>query len=229
MDTAVARKRTTNSVAPALLGPAVTVQVSSPTEIQQVLLDGKRYPSPVRPIGSGSSTTRCVTASGGTQVDLSAMNRVLKIERDSVTVQPGISLPDLAEILSEEGLELGGRPGSSAPPVLLRGRGGSGARGGRAEGRQRSREEGRNVPRHVSALAGLGSFRSLLPHRLSVTTPRTPAGAHAPPVRFSQYGNARAVRPLTATDASLHGFAAFQRMDLRDRFEPTPPSPFSSG
>jgi hypothetical protein len=60
----------------------------------------------VRPIGSGSSTTRCVTANGGTQLDLSTMNRVLKIEADSVTVQPGIPLPDLAEILSEEGLEL---------------------------------------------------------------------------------------------------------------------------
>jgi FAD/FMN-containing dehydrogenase len=30
----------------------------------------------------------------------------LKIDQDTVTVQPGISLPDLAEVLSEEGLEL---------------------------------------------------------------------------------------------------------------------------
>jgi hypothetical protein len=36
------------------------------------------------------------------------MNRVLKIDQDTVTVQPGISLPDLAEVLSEEGLELVG-------------------------------------------------------------------------------------------------------------------------
>jgi hypothetical protein len=34
------------------------------------------------------------------------MNRVLKIDADTVTVQPGISLPDLAEVLAEEGLEL---------------------------------------------------------------------------------------------------------------------------
>ena len=34
------------------------------------------------------------------------MNRVLKIERDRVTVQPGISLTELADILSDEGLEL---------------------------------------------------------------------------------------------------------------------------
>ncbi len=107
MNNAVARKRIATPV-PAFVGPAMTVQVSTPTEIQQVLMDSKRYPNPVRPIGSGSATTRCVTASGGTQLDLSAMNRVLKIESDTVTVQPGISLPELAEILSEEGLELVG-------------------------------------------------------------------------------------------------------------------------
>jgi hypothetical protein len=71
-------------------------------------MDPRRYPGPVRPIGSGSSTTRCVTANGGTQLDLSTMNRVLKIDRDTVTVQPGISLPELAEVLGEEGLELVG-------------------------------------------------------------------------------------------------------------------------
>lgn len=57
-------------------------------------------------MGSGSSITRCVTANGGTLVDLSAMNRVLSIDDDSVTVQPGITLPELADILREEGLEL---------------------------------------------------------------------------------------------------------------------------
>ncbi len=107
MNTAAARKR--SSVATVLsLGPASNVQVTSPSEIQQVLMDPRRYPGPVRPIGSGSSTTRCVTANGGTQLDLSTMNRVLKIDRDTVTVQPGISLPELAEILGEEGLELVG-------------------------------------------------------------------------------------------------------------------------
>jgi hypothetical protein len=105
MNTAVARKRHPSPVLVST-GPAATVEVSTPTEIQQVLMDVKRYPSPVRPIGSGSSMTRCVTANGGTQLDLSTMNRVLKIERDRVTVQPGISLTELADILSDEGLEL---------------------------------------------------------------------------------------------------------------------------
>jgi hypothetical protein len=105
MNTAVARKRSP-AFNGAATGPAANVQVASQSEIHQVLMDIKRYPSPVRPTGSGSSTTRCITANGGTQLDLSAMNRVLRIDRDSVTVQPGISLPELAEILSEEGLEL---------------------------------------------------------------------------------------------------------------------------
>jgi hypothetical protein len=106
MNTAVARKRIT--VAPPSIGPATIVDVSTPTEIQQVLGDAKRYPSPVRPVGTGSSMTRCVTANGGTQLDLSTMNRVLKIDGDRVTVQPGISLTELADVLSDEGLELCG-------------------------------------------------------------------------------------------------------------------------
>jgi hypothetical protein len=107
MNNAVARRRIAPPP-PAFVGPATTIQVTTPTEIQQVLMDAKRYPNPLRPIGSGSATTRCVTASGGTQLDLSTMNRVLKIEQDTVTVQPGISLPELAEVLGEEGLELVG-------------------------------------------------------------------------------------------------------------------------
>jgi FAD/FMN-containing dehydrogenase len=107
MNTAVARKRSIAPVAPAI-GPATTAEVSAPSEIQHVLMDQRRYPSPVRPVGSASSMTRCITASGGTQLDLSKMNRVLKIEGDTVTVQPGIALTELADVLSDEGLELVG-------------------------------------------------------------------------------------------------------------------------
>jgi hypothetical protein len=91
---------------PAVFGPAIVVQPTSPKEIVEVLRDAKRYPSPVRPLGSGSSVTRCVTANGGTIIDMSSMNRVIKIEGDSVTVQPGITLPELADQLRQAGLEL---------------------------------------------------------------------------------------------------------------------------
>ena len=105
MSTAVARKRALPQTSTAA-GPAAIVEASTPSEITQILSDWKRYPSPLRPIGSGSSTTRCITANGGTVLDLSPMNRVLKIDTDSVTVQPGITLQELAEVLSEQNLEL---------------------------------------------------------------------------------------------------------------------------
>jgi len=105
MSMALARKRVGSFTA---VGPAAVVRPTSPSEIAQVLTDAKRYPSPVRPMGSGSSTTRCTTANGGTVLDLSEMNRVLRIDADTVTVQPGISLPELAEILAEQGKELVG-------------------------------------------------------------------------------------------------------------------------
>lgn len=90
------------------MGPAVVVQPTSPNEIVQILRNPKRFPSPVRPKGSGSSTTRCITANAGTVLDMSKMDRVLRINDDTVTVQPGIALSELAEVLKDNGLELVG-------------------------------------------------------------------------------------------------------------------------
>jgi len=105
MNAALERRRPLPAAQP-VSGPAIVVRPTSPNEIIQVLINRKRFPSPVRPMGSGSSITRCVTANGGTLIDLSAMNRVLGIDGDTVTVQPGITLPELADILRDEGLEL---------------------------------------------------------------------------------------------------------------------------
>ena len=105
MNAVVERKRAPIAVS---LGPAIVVHPTAPSEIVQVFTDPKRFPSPVRPMGTGSSITRCVTANAGTLLDLSQMNRVLRIEADTVTVQPGIRLQELAEILAHEGLELVG-------------------------------------------------------------------------------------------------------------------------
>lgn len=97
-----------NAPAVAGSGPAVVVQPTSPSEIIQILRNPKRFPSPVRPKGSGSSITRCITANAGTLIDMSNMNRVLRLDDDTVTVQPGIALPELAEVLNENGMELVG-------------------------------------------------------------------------------------------------------------------------
>jgi len=83
--------------------PAQTLQPTSPSEIAAILRNARRYPAPIRPIGFGSSTTRCLSAPGGTIIE---MNRVLKLDHGTVTVQPGMAIRALAELLAAEGLEL---------------------------------------------------------------------------------------------------------------------------
>lgn len=89
-------------------GPAAIAEPASPSEIIQVLRDPRRFPSPVRAVGAGTSMTRCTAAISGTLMMMSKMNRVLEITRETVTVQPGIRLAELAQILHEDGLELVG-------------------------------------------------------------------------------------------------------------------------
>lgn len=79
---------------------------SSAAEIARIILDTKHFPSPVRALGAGSAQTRCSDAGAGTQLDLSELNRVLRLDSQTVTVQPGITLADLADILGNKGLEL---------------------------------------------------------------------------------------------------------------------------
>ncbi|MEE8307295.1 MAG: FAD-binding oxidoreductase [Gammaproteobacteria bacterium] len=92
--------------ASALGDPVAEMDVRAHEDISSILVDWKRYPSPVRPVGSDSATTRCNAASGGTLVRLAGMNRILRITTESVTVQPGVRIGELAEALAEHGLEL---------------------------------------------------------------------------------------------------------------------------
>lgn len=82
------------------------VHPASAKDLVRILSSRQHYPSPVRVVGSASSSTRCTEAPGGTIVDLSEMNRVLRVDRDSVTVQPGITVAELADVLDARGLEL---------------------------------------------------------------------------------------------------------------------------
>lgn len=106
MNAALARRHAAGFSSVAATGPAIVVQPTTPKELIEILRNTKRFPSPVRPQGSGSSVTRCVTAAGGTLVDMTGMNRILKRDEETVTVQPGIALSDLADALREEGMEL---------------------------------------------------------------------------------------------------------------------------
>jgi L-gulonolactone oxidase len=106
MNTAAVARRRAFVQSPPAAGTTQTVRPSSASEIAAILRDPKRYRGPVRPVGSASAATRCISASGGTSLEMTAMNRVLKIDEDTVTVQPGITLSELADVLSERNLEL---------------------------------------------------------------------------------------------------------------------------
>ena len=82
------------------------VRPKNSDQIVQVLRDWKRFPSPVRPLGGNSSATRCAKVHGGTELDMSAMNRVLKLDRNTVTVEAGMRLRDLVRFLADRNLEL---------------------------------------------------------------------------------------------------------------------------
>jgi hypothetical protein len=75
-------------------------------EIQSILQDRSRYPSPVRAKGSYHSLTPCVS-SEGTIIDMTGMNRILRIdtERMTLTAEAGLQLVDASKALRVKGLQ----------------------------------------------------------------------------------------------------------------------------
>jgi hypothetical protein len=61
-------------------------------------------------MGANSASTDCNASSTGTVIDLTGMDRILKIDsyNDTVTVQAGVRIGVLADALSQQGLELAG-------------------------------------------------------------------------------------------------------------------------
>jgi L-gulonolactone oxidase len=76
-------------------------------DIVRIVKDTKNYPSPVRGKGSHHSTTRCIVAEGGTVVDLSQMNRILKIDEKArtITMEAGVLHIDAAKELEKHNLQ----------------------------------------------------------------------------------------------------------------------------
>jgi FAD/FMN-containing dehydrogenase len=87
---------------------AVVVAVDDEAEIQSVVRDRERYPTPVRASGSRHSMTECVVNEGGTVVDMTRMNRILCIDAraKTITMQAGVLLIDAAKALERCGLQL---------------------------------------------------------------------------------------------------------------------------
>jgi len=64
--------------------PAQLVSPVAVAEIQSILRGASRYPGPVRAMGSYHSLTPCAS-SDGTIIDMSRMNRIVKIDREQMT------------------------------------------------------------------------------------------------------------------------------------------------
>jgi len=82
------------------------VRPTQPQQIVDILVDPKRFPSPVRPVGANSGNPRCTLVQGGTLMDMSGMQALVEIRQRVVTVQAGMRLRDLVRTLAEHGLEL---------------------------------------------------------------------------------------------------------------------------
>lgn len=76
-------------------------------EIIRIVKDTRNYPSPVRGKGSHHSTTRCIVNEGGTVIDLSEMNRILKIDEKArtITMEAGVLHIDAAKELEKHNLQ----------------------------------------------------------------------------------------------------------------------------
>lgn len=91
----------------------VVVRPQSSEDIVDAMSDARRFPSPVRPLGSNSATSRCNAAHRGTVLDMTALDRLVDLTKETVTVQAGMRLRDLAATLGEAGYELSGSAESS--------------------------------------------------------------------------------------------------------------------
>jgi FAD/FMN-containing dehydrogenase len=90
------------------LRPKQVLRPTTEQELRDILRPENRLPLPIRPVGANTSTTGCTAADGGTVIDLTGLSEILSIDREQVTVQAGVSLRQLADVLDENGLELPG-------------------------------------------------------------------------------------------------------------------------
>jgi len=84
--------------------PSVIVDANSVADIVAVMKDPKKYPSPVRAVGSNHSTAPCGVAEGGTLIRMQ-MNRVLNISGNELTVEAGAVHLDMAKALEAKNLQ----------------------------------------------------------------------------------------------------------------------------
>ena len=86
--------------------PQQHVHPKSIAELQEILRDRNKYPSPVRAMGSNHSLTPCA-ASTGTIVSMDGFTKIVKIDaaKKTITAQAGLQLVDAAAVLRKKDLQ----------------------------------------------------------------------------------------------------------------------------
>src|SRR5687767_5606059 len=86
--------------------PQQVVRPKTVEEIQEVLRDTARFPSPIRAMGSCHSLTPCF-ATDGTLIDMKGMNRVIEIDEagKTFTAQAGLQFVEASDALRERDLQ----------------------------------------------------------------------------------------------------------------------------
>ncbi|MEL7448631.1 MAG: FAD-binding oxidoreductase [Pseudomonadota bacterium] len=84
------------------------VRPESLKELQAILHPDSHYPTPIRPMGANSSSTRCNSADGGTVIDTTGLKEIARVKDGMVTVEAGVTLQELARHLAASGLEVPG-------------------------------------------------------------------------------------------------------------------------
>src|SRR5690606_36452528 len=83
--------------------PPSVIRPRTLKELRECLVPGSPYLQPFRPMGAGSSSTDCITATAGTVIDMSGFDEIVNIDayEDTVVVQPGVRLGRLESALAE--------------------------------------------------------------------------------------------------------------------------------
>jgi UDP-N-acetylenolpyruvoylglucosamine reductase len=86
--------------------PQQHVHPKTVQELQEILRDRQKYPSPVRAMGSNHSLTPCA-ASTGTVVSMDGFTKIVKIDtaKKTLTAQAGVQLVDAAAALRKKNLQ----------------------------------------------------------------------------------------------------------------------------
>ncbi|WP_295852602.1 FAD-linked oxidase C-terminal domain-containing protein [uncultured Xylophilus sp.] len=97
--------------------PAAVVFAESTADVADAVALAARHAMPVIPYGAGSSLEgHLLAVQGGISIDVSRMNRILRIDSEdlTVTVQPGITRKQLNEQIKDTGLFFPIDPGADA-------------------------------------------------------------------------------------------------------------------